>query len=420
MGKDGEGASKRPLSPESEANRESTDPKKLKSKDFAVLINFDVAEFKDLNPVRVTNWIKNLVGEDCEVSPFKVKKAVKVVTNQKGVEVLMKQQKFDKIKIRVERFAQEVFVKGIIHGVELDITDDELLQGLHCPDASASKFRVSEVFRFKGVAGRSKSVVLKFPGSELPEVMVYGWTRFRVSLFIPRPLRCFRCQRFGHSSQVCRSVQRCSTCGGNHSYENCTEDIKCVNCGGSHSAASKECPKFVELQNVMKIKTEGKMTFAEAVKCAEAQKAQKAVSEKARTQGSQISRMSQNTLSNSQSFSQVVSSQQFQGGVSGELSGQEHMEVQSVLDSEGLLRADSPTLALGRVPDWESLVLVMYKMVALASERKLFSDGRRKVFGKIVEMINTVVPQANLDEARLVDQLDFDNVPARVGGYVPQ
>ena len=195
--------------------------------------------------------------------------------------------------------------------------------------------------------------------------------------------------------------------------------MKCVNCGGSHSAASKECPKFIELQNVMKIKTEGKMTFAEAVKCAESQKAKKAVQEKTRSQVSHVSQMSQNTVSNSQSFSQVVSSQQSQGGGSGVLTQNVQMEVDSVLDSEGLLRAEGATLAMGRVPDWETLVLVMYKMVALATERKVFSEGRRKVFSRIVEMINTVVPQARLEEAKLVEKLDFEKVPARIGGYVP-
>ena len=214
MGKEGEGASKRPLSPD-DTSRDSGEPKKLKSK-FAVMIYFDVSDFANVSPVKATSWIKSLIGSDCIVSPFKAKKAVKVVTHQKGAEALMKQQKFENIKVKVERFAEEVFTRGIIHGVDLDITDDELVQGLSCPDVSNSKFRVSEVFRFRGVAGRSKSVVLKFPGSELPEVVVYGWTRFRVSLFIPRPLRCFYCQRFGHTFQVCRSVKRC---GKNHSYE---------------------------------------------------------------------------------------------------------------------------------------------------------------------------------------------------------
>ena len=134
---------------------------------------------------------------------------------------------------------------------------------------------------------------------------MYGWQRFRVNLFIPRPTRCFKCQRFGHIQENCRAKIRCSTCGGSHGYEGCEQTIKCVNCGGNHSAASKTCPKFLEIQGILKVKTEGKMSYAEALKSFETKKAAQ--------QSASISRLIQNSgIVSSETVTNTLSSQNTQ------------------------------------------------------------------------------------------------------------
>ena len=60
--------------------------------------------------------------------------------------------------------------------------------------------------------------------------------------------QCYRCQRFGHSSDCCRLPFRCLRCSGAHRSSDCdkprSEDFvpKCANCGGQHSANYKGCP----------------------------------------------------------------------------------------------------------------------------------------------------------------------------------
>ena len=41
---------------------------------------------------------------------------------------------------------------------------------------------------------------------------------------------------------------------------------KCCNCGGDHKASSKDCPSYQEAQAIVKVKTEQKMTYADAIK----------------------------------------------------------------------------------------------------------------------------------------------------------
>ena len=83
------------------------------------------------------------------------------------------------------------------------------------------------------------------------------------------PLRCFKCNRFGHSSEKCRGKERCAKCGKEHNTSSCScitnvIAMKSANCNGNHSAASKICPKYLREAQVLKYQTEKKLTYAKA------------------------------------------------------------------------------------------------------------------------------------------------------------
>lgn len=112
----------------------------------------------------------------------------------------------------------------------------------------------------------SLSVMLQFDEEKMPERVKIGYVSYPVRPFVPPPLRCFKCQKYGHVSAVCRGNQRCARCGGNHEYGKCGEGVKakCCNCGGEHSAGFGGCivhKQAVKIQNVRI--TEG-LTYAEA------------------------------------------------------------------------------------------------------------------------------------------------------------
>lgn len=66
-------------------------------------------------------------------------------------------------------------------------------------------------------------------------------------------LRCYKCQKYGHKSALCKSQQSCGKCGGLHDFKNCQADfVECVNCkehnernsikvAVSHVCGSSEC-----------------------------------------------------------------------------------------------------------------------------------------------------------------------------------
>ena len=65
----------------------------------------------------------------------------------------------------------------------------------------------------------------------------------------PRAIRCFNCQKLGHSAKLCNRETKCSRCGENgHSSDNCddSKEIKCANCNHCHVSYSSNCPVYRE------------------------------------------------------------------------------------------------------------------------------------------------------------------------------
>ncbi|GFS52810.1 uncharacterized protein TNCV_3122131 [Trichonephila clavipes] len=84
---------------------------------------------------------------------------------------------------------------------------------------------------------------------------------------MPNPLRCFKCQRFGHSQTSCRGQLTCSRCESvGHASTDCSLEQKCVNCSQHHSSDSKLCPKWKTEKEIPSIKTNRNLSYLEARK----------------------------------------------------------------------------------------------------------------------------------------------------------
>ncbi|GFW21565.1 RNA-directed DNA polymerase from mobile element jockey [Trichonephila clavipes] len=100
-----------------------------------------------------------------------------------------------------------------------------------------------------------------------PQTIKAGYLNCKIRPYIPNPLRCFKCQRFGHSQTACRgqlTSSRCASVG--HASSDCTLEQKCVNCSQPHSAYSKLCPKWKIEKEIQTIKTNRNISYIEARK----------------------------------------------------------------------------------------------------------------------------------------------------------
>lgn len=114
---------------------------------------------------------------------------------------------------------------------------------------------------------RTNTVILTFSTPHPPKHINAGYLRLPVQLYIPNPLRCFNCQKFGHGKNSCKGQLTCARCGSTgHEHGDCHNPEKCVNCGSTHSAFSKTCPKWQLEKRVQQVKAEKGISFVEARK----------------------------------------------------------------------------------------------------------------------------------------------------------
>ncbi|XP_067123226.1 uncharacterized protein [Centruroides vittatus] len=85
----------------------------------------------------------------------------------------------------------------------------------------------------------TKHLILTFNKSTLLSVITAGYLRCPVRPYVPNLLRCFKCQRFGHSQTSCRGKSVCAQCWTEgHESTECNSTPCCVNCKDTHPAYS--------------------------------------------------------------------------------------------------------------------------------------------------------------------------------------
>ena len=135
-------------------------------------------------------------------------------------------------------------VKGIILGVQMDITEAEIL------DASEGITAKRIQRRVKGQMIDAAQVLLTYYDF-LPDRVKIGWDSYRVREFIPDPMRCMKCHKYvRHKAANCRAEQRCPTCGGPHDWERCPQSAPdrrapavLFNCHGAHTQHTEAAPR---------------------------------------------------------------------------------------------------------------------------------------------------------------------------------
>jgi hypothetical protein len=153
--------------------------------------------------------------------------------------------------------------RGVIYSSDLrDATEEEILENL-APQG------VSEVRRLKakreGRLINTNSFVLTFRLSTLPKDIKVLWLNLEVRPYIASPLRCFKCQRYGHHKNACRQAARCARCGSlEHPEGECDATPKCVNCEDDHPAYAKSCSVWQREKAIQKIKAEKNVSYLEA------------------------------------------------------------------------------------------------------------------------------------------------------------
>lgn len=221
--------------------------------------------FGEWNPLKLTKIIYNLIGEVNDVKVLQngtlmifcrdgAQQGKAIRLNRMGGKGVMRLMLEDKRATR-----------GVISVIPTIVTTDEIKENV-------KGAKVLEVKRLKanrnGEKFDSLSVMIKFEEPVLPNKIYIGYMSYEVRPFIPPPLRCYKCQKYGHIAAVCKGKQRCGRCAGEHEYGKCEEGarLKCCNCEGEHASAYRGCEAGKKAAEVQRIRVSQGMSYAEAVK----------------------------------------------------------------------------------------------------------------------------------------------------------
>ena len=106
---------------------------------------------------------------------------------------------------------------------------------------------------------------IKFIGQSTPlKIKILGQNR-EVRPFIPKPLQCSKCCRYGHTHKRCTNKEICAVCGSQHHRTDwsCNQP-KCINCGLDHHAKSKTCEFYIYNTEVKLLMSRSGMSAREA------------------------------------------------------------------------------------------------------------------------------------------------------------
>ena len=135
---------------------------------------------------------------------------------------------------------------------------------------------VTEIQRIQikkyGETINTNTYILTFSTSKIPKEIKIGYQKINVKPYIPNPLRCYKCQGFGHHQDQCTQPPVCGRYGEYDIHKDCQRLYKCANCQGNHSAGSRDCEIWKKEKEIARLKLTKKITYPEARRMIETRK----------------------------------------------------------------------------------------------------------------------------------------------------
>ena len=205
-----------------------------------------------------------ICGEPKDIKRERNGSLVLTITDEKKKDKLLatKEMLGMRVKCYMHRTANRS--RGVIRSRELwGLKDEEITEGLK--SQGVIETRRIKIKRDDQLID-TNSFILTFSTKRIPENIKVLFEKIQVRPYIPNPMRCHGCHRYGHGQATCRRPAACYKCGSTDHTQDCSGQAKCINCGGAHPASSKECPVWAIEKEICAIKAREGLSFPEARK----------------------------------------------------------------------------------------------------------------------------------------------------------
>lgn len=160
-----------------------------------------------------------------------------------------------------------ISVTGVIAGVPLDITEEEVMEDIIC------EYPIMQVYRMNRFVNNQKEptqrMSITFRAAKLPETIKIFHCSLRVRAFFKKAVLCLKCLRYNHKQENCKGTRRCQQCSRMHEndeeYQNCQKPQRCLHCRKDHRTSDQACPERARQNNIQAILARTSLTAVEAV-----------------------------------------------------------------------------------------------------------------------------------------------------------
>ena len=121
-----------------------------------------------------------------------------------------------------------------------------LLDSLQKRYSNVEDVEVYQIPNRKSPNKKLRIAKIKFEGQVLPRDIRIEGQRREIIPYVPKPLQCSKCCKYGHTNKYCHNNEVCAYCGTTEhpTTWNCGPP-NCVNCSQNHHAKSKDCPFYL-------------------------------------------------------------------------------------------------------------------------------------------------------------------------------
>ncbi|GFW55880.1 uncharacterized protein TNCV_4390231 [Trichonephila clavipes] len=219
--------------------------------------------FSTVSPFLIEKAITGAIGEVKSIRKMRSGDLFLEVSSSNQATALIKLQKLAHLELTVAPHTNLNFSRGVISPADfLNVSTEEIKENMKAQKVCDVR-RIT--IRRDGQVLNTKHLILTFSTPDLPQTVKMAYIRCPVRPYIPNPLRCFQCQRYGHSKNVCRGQPTCPRCGeSGHDSVDCTKKEQCLNCKGDHPAYSRSCPTWITEKEITAVKIKEKISYPEA------------------------------------------------------------------------------------------------------------------------------------------------------------
>ena len=228
----------------------------------------DEKSLSRLSTFAIQKGIQGLVGEPKTIKRLRSGDLLIEVDRESHSTKLLKITELANVPVKVSPHRTLNTSKGVLRTPELkNTTREELIDQLKQQGVTDARM---VTIKKNDVIIKVNTAILTFNRPTPPATIKVGFERCNVQPYVPSPLRCFKCQQFGHHQDSCKREKVCGQCAQpDHQDTGCTTKAKCANCNGNHPAFSKDCPRWITEKEIQRVRTEQKISFPEARKIVE-------------------------------------------------------------------------------------------------------------------------------------------------------